>query len=389
MEFELAEQTFLGAWEKDDHMRIEVTVEVTEDQRSYFVAWNGKRAPLHSFTASEFSIHWEHFGHSEWEIERFVLGQNPCQLVSKGKYIWQRPPAVATANIPAANVSAENSIRRSQTFLSLQQLKQFQRDGYVVIPQAAAPSLVTRARATILCHIGRHGIPPDKLPTFRAQSYVPELLASANAQPLRDVLLRSAAWCAAQNLIGALNPAASEGIQVAIRFPDMSTQRVPRLEGAHIDGIPTPQNGLTPGLVKSFTLLVGVALTQQDSRFTGNLTVYPGSHRRCSTAFQAQWDAQAKAGVLEARRQLGPGHSVDWPAGHVYPQGAIDGIEPQQVLLQRGDAVLCHYQLVHCVADNTGDEARMNLYWRLSPANHGLHSLVDLFADFDELPGPE
>lgn len=364
---------------------------IKSENGSYFVCYLQQQAPLSSFSDQGFSFEWRHFDHSEWGLENFVPLQKDGEsvLFSKGQFIWRRnlsdtPISLSPATQPPSSCKKATV---AQSFFSLDQLTQFRRDGYLIIPGAAAPLLVKRARSCILTHIGQHGIPPEELPIFRARSYVPKLLASPEERaPLRDVLLRSAAWCAVQALVGTIDPSCAEYAQVAIRFPGNFSQRSLSVGGGHLDGIPTEHNGVTGDSIQSFTALVGIALSLQDQPFAGNLTVYPGSHLRCSTFFQSQWSAQESAGVAEAERKLGPGHGGGWERGQFYPPKAIEDIAPTQLCLQPGDAVICHYQLVHAVADNAGDDARMNLYWRIRhPRHSGPQALLHPFSGFDAL----
>jgi hypothetical protein len=84
--------------------------------------------------------------------------------------------------------------------------------------------------------------------------------------------------------------------QVALIFPsipsnDPSHWMVSK-NYAHIDGVSTPTNGVEPGRLHSFSLLVGIALTNQQDDYCGNLTVFPGSHCKVSEKLYDQWNHQ-------------------------------------------------------------------------------------------------
>lgn len=245
---------------------------------------------------------------------------------------------------------------------SINQLKLFQEHGYIVIQNAVPSSIIERAKHAIHAHIGKYGIPPD---TYQTGNLVPDLLEKEDHElhrrPIID-LWRSLSHWIYNNFE---DMAEINGIpQVAFRFPSYSTYTI---SGGHLDGLSTPLNGIMdPERLHSFTALVGVALTTQLREFDGNLVVYPGSHKRVNQFLNYQ---HTKFG------RIGRGDSLEWPITEYVPPGAIDGISPTQLFLNAGDAIVCHYQLVHTVSPNLNDNIRINLYWRLTHKNHDVLSL--------------
>jgi ectoine hydroxylase-related dioxygenase (phytanoyl-CoA dioxygenase family) len=123
-----------------------------------------------------------------------------------------------------------------------------------------------------------------------------------------------------------------------------------------------------------FSLLLGVALTNQTEDFCGNFVVYPGSH------FLINKELFSGVGL-----ELGEANKI---IEGKLPERLLKKLkEPLQLHLSAGDAVLCHYQLVHGVSENrNGFEPRINLYWRIKHINHNeKDSVVDLFRDFDAI----
>ena len=111
----------------------------------------------------------------------------------------------------------------------------------------------------------------------------------------------------------------------------------------HIDGLPTPFNGVPADvLVSNFTVLVGVFLSPVRSEFAGNFTVWPGSHHCLERHFREHG--------LETLRNGMP----DIPLG-----------QPLQLMAEPGDVVLCHYQLAHAPAANLSTADRYAIYFRL------------------------
>jgi ectoine hydroxylase-related dioxygenase (phytanoyl-CoA dioxygenase family) len=131
-------------------------------------------------------------------------------------------------------------------------------------------------------------------------------------------------------------------VQVALTFPPY-----PHRPGAgHIDGISGREPDGRPG---TFTMLAGVALSDQTSDDMGNLFVWPGSHR-----------------VLA--HHLGQ-HG---PEALLTEDGLprLDFGEPVQVHAAPGDLLLSHYLLSHNIGGNTSSIIRRTLYFRLKVSGH-------------------
>jgi hypothetical protein len=98
-----------------------------------------------------------------------------------------------------------------------------------------------------------------------------------------------------------------------------------------------------------------------------------------------QWDEQTAQNVPEDERKLGPGCG-NWDENNVLPNNVknnLSSLERHAVKLNPGDAVICHYLLVHEVAPNYEDDIRMQLYVRVkSQEYHPMHSMLDVRRDF-------
>ena len=162
--------------------------------------------------------------------------------------------------------------------------------------------------------------------------------------------------------------------QVALRFPshpDDNSLQHPQLRTPQVNGIPTHNNGLLGKKLYSFTALTGIALTDQAQDYCGNLVVYPGSHLKVNEKFRQQWDSSADLPMED--RILGPQpiSGLRWSLHEVH-----DTITPVQLKLQAGNAIICHYNLIHCVADNIAEQVRMQLYNRVRVNQYGPASLL-------------
>lgn len=225
--------------------------------------------------------------------------------------------------------------------LSNEQKQQFYQDGYVKLPGVVPRERVDAALRAINASIGSEGIAPEKLTTFRAQSYTPELQKSA---PITDLLNESPLWGIAESAIGTGQVKPVTGGQIALRFPVVEQPTEPR---PHIDGMYTPTNGVKEGTIANFTALVGVLLSDLPGPYAGNFTVWPGTHRIYEQYFREQGPQALLQGMPK----------VDLP-------------EPVQITGQAGDAVLVHYQLAHGIASNGSPHIRYAIFFRLHHENH-------------------
>mmetsp|Transcript_23423 Transcript_23423/g.58591 ORF Transcript_23423/g.58591 Transcript_23423/m.58591 type:complete len:483 (-) Transcript_23423:60-1508(-) len=237
--------------------------------------------------------------------------------------------------------------------LSREQRAQFVRDGFVVIPQQVDRHLVDEALRLINYTIGR-GVREDELLSFRR----PEVEASPQVV---NLLLRSPALAMARSLLGPTQPCL--GGQLAVRFPGFGTTlhnngdwdpfaersqtfvEAPVWEKAyHVDGVPDAVNGLQPGKVHNFSLLLGVLLSDLPEEKSGNLIVYPGGHRilqeYCKTTTAAEF-------------LRGGARGLDLPPS-------------QQITGKAGDLIFAHYNMPHGVAPNLSPHIRHCIYFRIS-----------------------
>ena len=186
---------------------------------------------------------------------------------------------------------------------------------------------------------------------------------------------------AIQSLIGRGNLEPPQRCQVAIQAPmrdppwrteeleeSPPSQRaiasiLPRSQW-HIDGM--GRKGETANhLFSPFTLLVGVALSDQLVPFCGNLVVFPNSHVVIHEIVRNRVRAE-----LEKNTRLAPGkvNAGGEDRGlNSDSSGIFSGpfaqekpvlAEPHHVLLRAGDAVLCHQRLAHRAGPNFSDSLR-------------------------------
>lgn len=242
--------------------------------------------------------------------------------------------------------------------LSLDQKREFAERGFIKLPGIVSQELVVRARRAINAYLGQHGMAPNELNKYRAQSYCPGLTGDPaisnlyNTSPLREV---------AESLIGQIKPV--NGGQIALRFPSPPDE-APREPGPHLDGMYTPTNGVQEGTIGNFTALVGVFLSDVPEPFSGNFTTWPGTHTLYETYF----------------REHGP-------------QSLLDGLPkiempaPEQFVCQAGDAALVHYQIAHGIAGNASPNIRYAIFFRLLHVDHDQNHWDCMTDIWKEWPG--
>ncbi len=241
--------------------------------------------------------------------------------------------------------------------LTDEQKQQLYEHGYVKLPGVVPPERVHTALRAINASIGTRGIDPDKLPTFRSQSYCPELQRDA---AITGLLMDSPVWDIAESAIGAGKIQPVNSGQIALRFPSMEPPGEPR---PHLDGMYTPTNGVPEGTIGNFTALIGVMLSDLPTGYAGNLALWPGTHHQYQEYF----------------RQHGP-QSLLKGMPH------IDLPEPEQVTGKAGDVVLCHYQLAHGITGNGSPHTRYAIYFRLFHVEHASlkwESMIDIWREWE------
>jgi hypothetical protein len=214
-------------------------------------------------------------------------------------------------------------------------------NGYILVPGAIPEAKVDDALRVINHKLGQ-GFDPEQREIFAAQSYFPEL---RETEEIRGLLTDTGAYALAEELTapGELQPVWRG--QLALRFPRIDGKV--KEPGGHIDGTPSPTNGVPPGTIYSFTMLAGVALSDVERDNAGNFTVWPGSHLKLQKWFE-------KHGLMD---MLGGAPRLDYGP-------------PRQMHWKKGDLLLAHYQLLHGVASNVSADIRYAVFFRLHHKDH-------------------
>jgi ectoine hydroxylase-related dioxygenase (phytanoyl-CoA dioxygenase family) len=229
-----------------------------------------------------------------------------------------------------------------------EQLRAFGRDGYVVLPGCADEARCAAADAEV------DELVQAESPTVDgggddATFWFPPV---ARLPRCHDLLRGTSAADAAAELVAPLpiGPA-FDHIQVATTVPPR--RHVP---GApHVDGYSAETLESTDVPPASFTMLCGVALTDQRGSQRGNLWVWPGSHLDHGGLFRER-------GVDALRPTYGHGALLRPPL--------VYGRPPVELPLGRGDVVLAHHLLGHNKGGNLGPGVRRTVYFRLRADGH-------------------
>jgi len=250
--------------------------------------------------------------------------------------------------------------------LTLEERTAFIRDGFIIIKNAVPPSLVDVALAQINAALLSPGsvIKDDD----GALQVCPDARGSDAVQAL---LYATPLWTIAQRLLGRGRVAHCNASQMALRPPNLGaaplTDESMNPKQWHIDG-------MGKGKHSPFSILLGIALSQQTRPNCGNLVAFPGSHHVLQPLLRREVEAGSgifsdESGRSEGKPALAGGH---------------------QILLQPGDAVLLHQKVAHRVGVNLSPHIRYQTYFRLSHMDHAQKVedgslLDDLWVEFEGL----
>lgn len=228
--------------------------------------------------------------------------------------------------------------------LSIEQLKRFGRDGYVVVRNAVDESVVAELEAEVDALIDREPPPADKV-GFHHYFEHPSRL------PVADRALREAGVLSlAGELVAPLSiDLAFDHIQIATSIYGWDHEP----GDGHIDGYGIA--GQTEP--NTFTMLAGIYLGNESEPDRGNLWVWPGSH-----LVHQQLFSERGVDALMGEDSMG-GHAC-------LLNSAPDFGEGHPVLAERGDLLLAHYLLAHNQSGNMWNPMRRIVYYRLAASGH-------------------
>ncbi|MGH7687866.1 MAG: phytanoyl-CoA dioxygenase family protein [Candidatus Dormibacteria bacterium] len=210
--------------------------------------------------------------------------------------------------------------------------------GYIVVPSVVPEHLLITARTTVDARLKND---PQGASVRGVHS-----LWIEDEPALRALLFETSAFDLAAALVAPRGLEISHPYQVALTISPYGH----RPGGGHLDGFSITEPDGRPG---TFTLLAGVMLSDQSQPDSGNLWVWPGTHRTHAAYFREEHS-------LEELVATGGHFPIALPA-------------PEQVLGHPGDLLLAHYMLSHNTGCNLSAHTRCTVYVRLRCTGHRDH----------------
>lgn len=241
--------------------------------------------------------------------------------------------------------------------LSYQQKREIYENGFVKVPGVVPRVMVEEAVKAINHSVGQ-GMDAEQMVKYRAQSFCPELQGSP---VITNLLNKTPAFELAESAIGEGKLRPAGGGQIALRYPSLNDP--PPAPRPHLDGMYSPTNGVPQGTIQNFTMLLGVFLSDVTGPYSGNFTVWPGTHHLYEAYFREHGPESLLNGMPQV--QLPP---------------------PLQITAQAGDIALVHYELAHAAAVNVSPYPRFAIFFRLNHMNHSdqkWEAMKDIWLEWD------
>lgn len=242
--------------------------------------------------------------------------------------------------------------------LTIEEKHGFVRDGLIVKRSAVDAALITRARA----HVDRwcrEAMDPTLIGEYTQRTFAPEL---GSHPDLLALFTHSGVAQLAAELCGDFRPVTAAQLQ--IRLPERDLKTGQPAKAMHVDGVACPH--LDPAELRTFSLLVGVVLSDITDPRGGALRYQPGGHLEMSQWFRDEWTA----GITD----------------QVPPQ--IDARSGTPFLGKQGDVLLMHHLVPHAVGSNASTEPRVMAYFRVSHVDHAerrIQALQNPWLDYPPL----
>ncbi|MFF0493930.1 phytanoyl-CoA dioxygenase family protein [Nocardia sp. NPDC004068] len=245
--------------------------------------------------------------------------------------------------------------------LTAQEREQFIENG-VLVKRSAIPAEVVRPAQSLIADWIARGDWHKQVKQYTQRTFAPEL----ESHP-RILELYSYPWVSEAVRALVAKPCAVEKAQIQIRLPDAWLSDQQPIKAMHVDGVACPH--LDPRELRTFSLLVGVVLSDINDPNGGPLRYQTGGHLRMAEWFRDEWSL----GITD---QTPP--DIGNTQGHPF-FGAP------------GDVLLMHHLVPHSVGQNFTLFPRVMVYFRVSHVDHAsrrLEALKDPWLDFSTLSAP-
>jgi hypothetical protein len=232
--------------------------------------------------------------------------------------------------------------------LTNEELRTFAAEGLLVKRKFLAAELITEAQALIEDWY-QHDMDPAELDQYTQKTFAPRL---GSHPTLLRLLSGTGVVELVRSLVGVFQPV--DTVQIQIRIPERELPQAQPEKAMHVDGVSCPH--LDPADLRTFSLLVGVVLSDVTDAHGGALRYVPGGHLRMAEWFRSEWS-------LGITQQTPP---------------QIDAEDGEPFLAKPGDVLLMHHLVPHAVGRNHTDRPRIMAYFRVSHIDHATRQLEAL-----------
>ncbi len=242
--------------------------------------------------------------------------------------------------------------------LDADELAAFSTHGMIIKRGFVSPALVDRAEALVTDWY-RTDMDQNLLVDYTQRTFAPEL---GSHPDILALFTQSGVAGLVRDLVGDFT--AITTTQIQIRVPETELLHVQPDKAMHVDGVACPH--LDPAELRTFSLLVGVVLTDISDPAGGALHYVPGGHVKMAEWFRTGWSLGISDQV--------PPH--------------IDAERGVAFLGKPGDVLVMHHLVPHSVGHNRTTTPRIMAYFRISHVDHPnrrLKALCDPWLDFPAL----
>jgi Phytanoyl-CoA dioxygenase (PhyH) len=244
--------------------------------------------------------------------------------------------------------------------LSADEKTGFIRDGAIIRRQFIPRPLVESARGVINAWHNSSLFDIGLIERYTQKTFAPEL---GSDPTLLDVYYSSGIEKLVASLVRPDSIQLVTTAQVQIRLPESQSGGQQPAKALHVDGVACPHLDLCE--LRTFTLLVGVLLSETVHSEAGALQYLPGAHLEMARWFREKWE---------------PGTKDQIPA-------SLEGWSPAYFCGKPGDIILMHHLVPHAVGANLSTVPRIMIYFRVKHEHHDTQKLASLRDPWLEFPG--
>ena len=281
-----------------------------------------------------------------------------------------------------------------RSLLSDSQLRSFVADGLLHLPALVETAIVDDC----MCVLNRHLGTPGAVMAGGAQPGLGKLQGSLTQHMAVRAVVTPTVLRVLETVVGDCD-VSNLTAQLALRFPQ---EEVLGERAALQAGNGWHTDGLRRGRAHPFSILLGVALSDSDGPWQGNLTVWPGTHRLVHSCLQGEngaIDSRRMQDILDGKQVLARNAAYDRTdvlkvdartAHHDNEPVDLPPLGPPvQLCLKRGDIIILHPDLAHTGGPNYGPHIRTVLYFRIKSKARGVggweqvsaHHFEDMWSD--------